>query len=112
MQHAAWRTSDRPQTGGALQASSCFKAAHFCKGHLRQPLSAGRGRRICVAAMAKGSQSKRVVLWFRDDLRLHDNYTVASAAKMVKAGQASEVRSQLVSAAPFVMLPGWVIVLH
>ena len=45
--------------------------------------------------MANGSQSKRVVLWFRDDLRLRDNYTVASAAKMVKAGQASEVRSQL-----------------
>ena len=93
MQHAAWRTAHSPQTSGALQATSCFKAANFCKGHLHQSLSAGRGRRICVAAMAKGSQSKRVVLWFRDDLRLRDNYTVASAAKMVKAGQASEVRN-------------------
>ena len=87
--------ANQPQTCGALQATSCFKAAHFCKGHLRQLPSAGRGRRICIAAMAKGSQSKRVVLWFRDDLRLHDNYTVASAAKMVKAGQASEVGGQL-----------------
>ena len=95
MQHATWRTTGSPQTGGALQATSCFKAAHFCKGHLQQPLSAGGGRRICIAAMANGSKSKRVVLWFRDDLRLRDNYTVASAAKMVKAGQASEVRSQL-----------------
>ena len=94
MHHAAWRTAGSPQTCGALQATSCLKAAHLCKGHLTQPLRTGRGRLICIAAMAKGSQSKRVVLWFRDDLRLRDNYIVASAAKMVKAGQASEVRTQ------------------
>ena len=106
MAHGAWHTPDSPLTCGALQANSCFKAAHFCKGHLRQPLSAGRGRRICIAAMAKGSESKRVVLWFRDDLRLRDNYTVASAAKMVKAGQASEVRSQLPLLPPLIYCLG------
>ncbi|GLC48551.1 hypothetical protein PLESTB_000110200 [Pleodorina starrii] len=41
--------------------------------------------------MATAGGGKRVVLWFRNDLRLHDNYIVHDAAQRVKRGEASEV---------------------
>lgn len=40
--------------------------------------------------MADGSK-KRVVLWFRNDLRLHDNYIVNQAVQKVKSQQYNEV---------------------
>ena len=39
-----------------------------------------------VVATASGPPASRVVLWFRSDLRLHDNYCVAEAAALAKAG--------------------------
>nr|QIQ49259.1 DASH cryptochrome [Volvox carteri f. nagariensis] len=41
--------------------------------------------------MAAAGCGKRVVLWFRNDLRLHDNYIVHDAVQRVKRGEASEV---------------------
>ncbi|GIL83479.1 hypothetical protein Vretimale_11168 [Volvox reticuliferus] len=41
--------------------------------------------------MATAGGGKRVVLWFRNDLRLHDNYIVHDAVQRVKRGEASEV---------------------
>lgn len=38
-------------------------------------------------------QKSRVIVWFRDDLRLHDNPTVHAAATKVKTKQAAEVIS-------------------
>lgn len=38
-----------------------------------------------------GSNGHRAVLWFRNDLRLHDNAIVAESAKGVKDGKFSEV---------------------
>lgn len=40
---------------------------------------------------------KRAILWFRNDLRLHDNVIVAEAARRVQAGSVAEVRSMLPS---------------
>ena len=37
-------------------------------------------------------QTSRIILWFRDDLRLHDNPTVHAAVTKVKAKQAAEVK--------------------
>ncbi|KAK9831060.1 hypothetical protein WJX74_001561 [Apatococcus lobatus] len=37
------------------------------------------------------SDGKRVVVWLRNDLRLHDNYSLHKAAELVKAGTATEV---------------------
>eukprot|EP01023_Acetabularia_acetabulum_P016121 TRINITY_DN17960_c0_g1_i2.p1 TRINITY_DN17960_c0_g1~~TRINITY_DN17960_c0_g1_i2.p1 ORF type:complete len:554 (-),score=105.99 TRINITY_DN17960_c0_g1_i2:301-1962(-) len=37
------------------------------------------------------SDNKRIILWFKNDLRLHDNYTVQQAVKSVKEGSAHEV---------------------
>ena len=45
--------------------------------------------RSTVTAMA--SNGKRVIVWLRNDLRLHDNYSLHKAAELVKAGTASEV---------------------
>ncbi len=36
-------------------------------------------------------QKSRIIIWFRDDLRLHDNPTVHTAVTKIKAKQASEV---------------------
>ena len=36
-------------------------------------------------------QKSRIILWFRDDLRLHDNATVHTAVSRVKSNQAAEV---------------------
>ncbi|KAG2435381.1 hypothetical protein HXX76_007453 [Chlamydomonas incerta] len=41
--------------------------------------------------MATAGGGQRLVLWFRNDLRLHDNYIVHEAAQRVKRGEASEV---------------------
>ena len=42
---------------------------------------------------AATSTGKRAVLWFRNDLRLHDNGILAEAAKKIKDGQLNEVRT-------------------
>lgn len=36
-------------------------------------------------------KNSRIILWFRDDLRLHDNPTVHAAVTRVRSKQASEV---------------------
>ncbi|KAK3268443.1 Myosin-3 [Cymbomonas tetramitiformis] len=41
--------------------------------------------------MSAGEGGKRVVVWFRNDLRLTDNYIVAGAADIVEKGLADEV---------------------
>lgn len=51
-----------------------------------------QARSLCVRVMATAGGGKRVVLWFRNDLRLHDNYIVHDAAQRVKRGEYSEVR--------------------
>lgn len=42
---------------------------------------------------ADGARGGRAVLWFRNDLRTHDNAIVAEAARRAKAGQINEVGS-------------------
>ena len=34
----------------------------------------------------------RVVVWFKNDLRLHDNYVVSRAGSLIASGEAKEVR--------------------
>ena len=51
---------------------------------------------MATTQAAAGSGS-RLVLWFRNDLRLHDNVIVHEAAQRVKAGKADEVRSQILA---------------
>lgn len=38
-----------------------------------------------------GAPGGRVLLWFRNDLRLHDNYTVDAAVQKIKSKQAADV---------------------
>ena len=48
---------------------------------------------VWVAAKSDSSGSMgQVVLWFKNDLRLHDNYVVDRAQQLVKSGKAKEVR--------------------
>ena len=43
--------------------------------------------------MATGAEApSRTVLWFRNDLRVHDNAIVHEAAQRVKTGQSQEVQ--------------------
>lgn len=56
----------------------------------------GLARRVSarrqVSDMAQQAvQNSRIILWFRDDLRLHDNAIVHMAATRIKSHQASEV---------------------
>ncbi len=46
---------------------------------------------MASAAAGGSGSSKRMVLWFRNDLRLHDNAIVAEAVKAVRAKQVDEV---------------------
>ena len=39
----------------------------------------------------EATQKSRIIVWFRDDLRLHDNPTVHAAATKFKSKQAAEV---------------------
>ncbi len=46
--------------------------------------------------MGAGSQQQqRIILWFRNDLRLTDNPIVHEAAQLVRKSLASEVRATL-----------------
>ena len=42
---------------------------------------------------ATADSPRRTVLWFRNDLRVHDSATVHEAAQRVKAGDSNEVRA-------------------
>ncbi len=44
-----------------------------------------------MAAAGGGGGGQRAVVWFRNDLRLHDNAVVAAVAEGVKDGKLSEV---------------------
>ncbi len=46
-----------------------------------------------MSSAGGGGARQRAVLWFRNDLRLHDNAIVAEAAQAVKNGKLSEVTS-------------------
>lgn len=41
----------------------------------------------------------RIVLWFKNDLRLQDNYQVDRARQLVASGQAEEVSGSAVAGA-------------
>lgn len=44
-----------------------------------------------AAAAAAASKAKRVVVWLRNDLRLHDNYVLHEAVQRVRSKEAAEV---------------------
>jgi len=46
---------------------------------------------LVVVMAAVNDQPRRTVLWFRNDLRVHDSVTVHEAAQRVKNGQSDEV---------------------
>ncbi len=54
-------------------------------------------------------QKSRIIVWFRDDLRLHDNPTVHAAATKVKSKQAAEVINscKALLSSIFSLLGGW-----
>lgn len=54
-------------------------------------MSGGKSAAASVPAGATNSKSKRVVLWFRNDLRLHDNAIIDAALRKVQSGAATEV---------------------
>ena len=55
-------------------------------------LPSPRGSSSLVVVMAAGAEGpRRTVLWFRNDLRVHDSATVHEAAQLVKAGKSDEV---------------------
>lgn len=65
----------------------------------KQPLlqcpAAKRPRRFSTGIVCSASDMARVVLWFKNDLRMHDNYVLNRAADLVANGQASEVPSEV-----------------
>lgn len=74
-----------------LQATASQSAAVAAPLQLRS-----RGRQYCVAAMTGGGDSdssgpRRIILWFRNDLRLRDNAIVHQAVQKVKAKEYDEV---------------------
>jgi hypothetical protein len=57
-----------------------------------------RGHSHSIAAMADGQAgggARRIVLFFRNDLRVRDNVIVHQAVQKVKAGEYDEVRCKL-----------------
>lgn len=74
-----------------------FRVPLLAQAGRAQPLTRARRVQFSSTAMAalqdgSGGGGQRAVLWFRNDLRLHDNAIVAEAAQRVKSGQMSEVR--------------------
>ncbi|KAG7670913.1 hypothetical protein Ndes2437A_g04546 [Nannochloris sp. 'desiccata'] len=63
----------------------CFVVARVCT------TSAMSGGKTAAASAAPAGNAKRVVLWFRNDLRLRDNVIVDAAVKMHESGAATEV---------------------
>ena len=47
---------------------------------------------VMATTQAAAGSGSRLVLWFRNDLRVHDNVIVHEAAQRVRAGKADEVR--------------------
>jgi deoxyribodipyrimidine photo-lyase len=45
-----------------------------------------------ASAQAASSSPRRILLWFRNDLRLRDNVIINEAIQKVQAGQYDEVR--------------------
>lgn len=41
--------------------------------------------------MRQPGSTRRLLLWFRNDLRVHDNYTISEAARLIKSRQFAEV---------------------
>lgn len=82
--------------GGKHQLKKISLQSTFLSGRclkhvsLRASSQQRRGLRVTAAAMGG-----RVILWFRNDLRLLDNTSVHTAARLVESGQASEVRQLL-----------------
>jgi hypothetical protein len=70
-----------------MQAS--FGSAH----RLRRVHFRSCGAVMAANGAADSGRGGRAVLWFRNDLRVHDNAIVAEAARRAKAGQINEVCS-------------------
>ncbi len=66
---------------------------------LRLRSSGASGHRFCVTAMAEGTSTpaavaagpRRIILWFRNDLRLCDNVIVHQAVQKIKTQMYDEV---------------------
>jgi hypothetical protein len=82
--------------GSVLSTSSSAAFAPHPSASNCLPYARSGRRAISVRVMATAGSGKRVVLWFRNDLRLHDNYVVHDAAQRVKRGEASEVGARVV----------------
>jgi DNA photolyase len=63
------------------------------KQRLRQAHFSSCGAVMAANGAANGGSGGRAVLWFRNDLRLHDNAIVAEAARRAKSGEIAEVHS-------------------
>eukprot|EP01026_Neomeris_dumetosa_P030046 TRINITY_DN2414_c0_g1_i14.p1 TRINITY_DN2414_c0_g1~~TRINITY_DN2414_c0_g1_i14.p1 ORF type:complete len:735 (-),score=48.41 TRINITY_DN2414_c0_g1_i14:262-2295(-) len=67
---------------------------HLCSLTSVSPIRQGGRVSIKAFSMASSDGSvncKRIILWFKNDLRLHDNYTIHEAVKAVKEGKTQEV---------------------
>lgn len=97
----------------------CLQAATSPCEVLAAPLQLrGTGRQHIVAAMARDASissaaaPRRIILWFRNDLRLRDNVIVHQAVQKVKAQEYDEVRRgscRLLSQATTVQHNGWLL---
>ena len=71
--------------------NSCFVVARVCTTFA---MSGGKSTAPTASAASPAgnkTDAKRVVLWFRNDLRLHDNVIIDTAVKKVQSGAATEV---------------------
>ena len=85
-----WCTMWNGVVGTQVGSRSSLRVCH--RGQKQQQ------RYFAVMASGQGEGTgSRVVLWFRNDLRLHDNAIVHEAAQRVKTGKATEVRPLVVA---------------
>jgi len=76
--------------------AACFSSAPRAATFLRSPAFVA-SRRASSPSLSITMASQRLVLWFRNDLRLHDNYVIAEAAKMMSSNRKLEVGCQNVA---------------
>mmetsp|Transcript_26191 Transcript_26191/g.73418 ORF Transcript_26191/g.73418 Transcript_26191/m.73418 type:complete len:109 (-) Transcript_26191:82-408(-) len=68
-------------------------AGHPCLGGQVRAMATARHENGAPASASSGEwTAKGAIVWFRNDLRLHDNVCLAAAAKGVQAGRHATVR--------------------
>jgi len=75
----------------AITLAGAFTSPHRALHVAALPKSGALSRRSVSQLQPTTMAAQRLVLWFRNDLRLHDNYIIAEAAKKMSSNRKLEV---------------------